>query len=426
MTQSQNSTQQQPLPLVVGIDWADSKHDVCVHMPLGVDKSFEIGGDTDDVEKLVRKLTELADERMIEIRIEKSRVRIVQQLMFRDGVCLYLVDPKQIARYRESFTSSGGKNDASDASLLCRFLRERRDSLKPFQPNDRSTRIIDELSRTRRKLVDERTRLRQQLQSTLKTYYPLALTLARGNASSLLLLAIVQRWPDPRSLKRAKPNTVKRFFQCHGIKNEERVNKLLADIRDKPPATRDEGVLLSLSIQASVLVRQIKAINKAIIELEEKLDDEVKKHPDAKLFQALPGAGAALAPRLAAAMGSDRDRFDSAEEVMVVSGIAPVTKQSGKTKLVKRRRACNKYLKQTFHEFANCAKQWRPWSRAYYQWQREKGVAHQAAVRKLASRWIRILFKVWKTKTKYDPHRYIQAMKSKNHPLLKYLQQNEN
>ena len=89
-----------------------------------------------------------------------------------------------------------------------------------------------------------------------------------------------------------------------------------------------------------------------------------------------------------------------------------------------RRRACPKFLRQTFHEFADAARKWCPWSHAYYRLQRAGGMRHHAALRKLASRWIRILFRVWKTRTPYDPDRYLAALKNNHHPLLKYLVNN--
>ena len=170
------------------------------------------------------------------------------------------------------------------------------------------------------------------------------------------------------------------------------------------------------------LATQIPLIQRSIAELEAKIETEMKDHPDASLFTALPGAGKALAPRLLTAFGSQRDRYENADEVATLSGIAPVTKQSGKTRIVHRRYACPKYLRQTFHEFADHARKWCPWSQAYYRLQRSKGMKHHATLRKLASRWIRILFRVWKTRTPYDPDAYLQTIQRKNPDIIPFLQ----
>ena len=123
--------------------------------------------------------------------------------------------------------------------------------------------------------------------------------------------------------------------------------------------------------------------------------------------------GAALAPRLLVAFGTDRDRFASADEVQAYSGIAPVTKRSGKSCHVTKRYFCNKFLRQTFHEFADHARKWSTWSKAFYQHLRARGHRHHAAVRSLAFKWIRILFRCWKNRQSYDEARYLQQLQSK-------------
>ena len=408
--------------LLVGIDWADQKHDVCVRLLDDKIESLQIDADTDDVERLVERLQKLAHGRPIAICLEKSRVRIIYHLMLRDNIQLYLIDPKQIARYRESFTSSGAKDDPGDAALILRFLSERHDQLRVWKPDDAQTRRISQFCHTRRSLVDNRTGLIQELQSVLKTYNPLVLSLAGGNATSAMLSEILRRWPDPRRFKRNHPETLRKLFRRHGIKNTERIDELIQMVRSKPLVTSDRALLEPLAIRAQAIAAQIEVLDKAIQQLEEEIDKAMQEHPDGKLFKNLPGAGKALAPRLLAAFGSQRDRFKSAEEIAVYSGIAPVTRQSGKTKHVSRRRACPKYLRQTFHEFADCARKWCPWSRAFYQLQRDRGMKHHAAVRKLAYKWIRILYPLWKNRTSYDPNHYLNSLKAKNHPLLCYLE----
>jgi len=147
----------------------------------------------------------------------------------------------------------------------------------------------------------------------------------------------------------------------------------------------------------------------------------MEEHPDAALFLALPGAGAALAPRLLVAFGSDRQRFQTAAELQTLSGVAPVTKRSGKRRTVHRRWACPKFLLQTFHEFAMCSRKKSVWAKAFYLLQRSHGKGHHAALRSLAFKWIRILFRCWKTNTPYSEMRYLQSLQRSNAPLLAFL-----
>ena len=133
--------------------------------------------------------------------------------------------------------------------------------------------------------------------------------------------------------------------------------------------------------------------------------------------QSLPGAGAALAPRLLAALGSQRDRYASAEEVQKYSGIAPVTERSGKKKWVHFRWACPKFLRQSFHEWAEHSIAQSLWARAYYQQLRDRGKEHHAAVRALAFKWIRSVFRCWQDRAAYDENRYLAALAKRGSPL---------
>ncbi len=143
-------------------------------------------------------------------------------------------------------------------------------------------------------------------------------------------------------------------------------------------------------------------------------------HPDAALFSELKGAGAALAPRLLTAFGTDRSKFNNAEEVACAVGVAPITKQSGNSHSVFRRYACNKYLLQTFHEFASAAAKWCRWSKAFYTMWKAKGMKRHAILRKLAYKWIRILFRCWKTSTKFDAQRYENILRLKTPEIVQY------
>src|SRR5438552_8649707 len=135
------------------------------------------------------------------------------------------------------------------------------------------------------------------------------------------------------------------------------------------------------------------------------------------IFQSLPGAEAALAPRLLAALGSQRDRYASAEEVQKYSGIAPVTERSGKKKWVHFRWACPKFLRQSFHEWAEHSIAQSLWARAYYQQLRDRGKEHHAAVRALAFKSIRIVFRCWQDRTAYDENPYLAALAKRGSPL---------
>lgn len=407
-------------PLLVGIDWADSKHDLTV-LDSKKRTHFRIKSDTEDVAEMIDKLTQMAAGRPIAVCLEKGRVRIIYHLMLHENITLYPVDPKQAARYRESFASSGAKDDQRDSYYLARMLDERRADLRPLKPDDPLTRRISLLCQTRRQLVDDKTSVIQQLHAVLKMYFPLLLALPGMRIDCGLKQEIMRRWPDPRKFQKLNRQTLEKLLRRHRCGNDEQIAELIETIRSTKLVTTDASLIEPLVIRVRTLAEQIKTIDKGIESLEKEVASAMNQHPDAKLFTALPGAGASLAPRLLAAMGSDRERWADASELGSYSGILPVTRQSGKTKHVSRRRACPSYLKQTFHEFADCARKHCDWSRAYYQLQRAGGMAHHAAVRKLASRWQRILLSVWKKRIPYDDARYTEIMKRKLPALISFL-----
>ena len=175
-------------------------------------------------------------------------------------------------------------------------------------------------------------------------------------------------------------------------------------------------------LQVATLVAQLKLTIQAIKEFDQEIAATVEQLPDyALLFSPLPGAGAVLAPRLLAAFGEDRARYPCAAEVQKHSGIAPVTKRSGQMEWVHWRWQCPKFLRQTFVEWAAQTINKSAWAGAYYRQQRAKGSSHQTAVRSLAFKWIRILYRCWQDRTSYDESKYLEALRRSGSPLLKLL-----
>ncbi len=421
MTRNSNpNTPEATEPLIVGIDWADAKHDLTV---IDGKKTlhFRISSDTEDVAEMIDKLTAIAAGRPIAVCLEKGRVRIIYHLMLHDTLTLYPVDPKQAARYRESFASSRAKDDRRDSYYLARLLAERQADMKPLKPDDPLTRKISLLCQTRRQMVDDKTSVVQQLQAVLKMFFPLLLALPGVRLDCGLKQEVLRRWPDPRNFIKLNKQTLEKLLRRHRSGSDEQIAGVIDTIRNTRLPSTDASLIEPLVIRVRTLAAQLQAIEKGVEQIEKEVAVAMNEHPDAKLFTSLPGAGAALAPRLLAALGSDRDRWNDANELGSYTGILPVTRQSGKTKIVSRRRACPAYLKQTFHEFADCARKHCDWSRAYYKLQRAKGMAHHAAIRKLASRWQRILLSVWKHRQPYDDARYTEIMKRKLPELTTYL-----
>ena len=413
-------TQQTAQPgLFIGMDWADQKHDIYIIDRHG---KGQLEHSAENIDAWVGEMLKLAGGQPIAIMLEQSRGALVYALMFREDVLLYPINPKQLARYRESYPG-GGKNDPTDAMYLARMLRERITTLTAWEPDDENTRLIANLSQQRRKIVDGQTKLRQQLKALLKSYCPVVLEVFGKDYQLPLLLSVLCRWSDPRKLRRADRQLIRRVLREHSMRNEEQQNEIIERLRSAQLLTRDDALITPSAMAVQLLTNQIQQAQKTIKELDTKIAEAMKRHPDAHLFTNLRGAGDALAPRLLCAFGSQRDRWADAESVVSFSGIAPVTYKSGKSRGVYRRYACPKYLRQTFHEFADCARRYCPWSKARYRMLRDRGMKHHAALRKIARTWIRILFRVWQTRVPFDCDRYIANLKQRCPEITPYLAQ---
>jgi transposase len=421
MTENKPTLNQKPA-LFIGIDWADKKHDVHVITAGGRQHAEVLPHRTEAIHQWVAEMQKLASGGTIAIIIEQSRGPLIHALMHRENIVLYPINPKQFARYRESFSAGNGKSDPTDAKYLARLLRERIAILRPWVPDDKQTHLLDRLCHQRRLVVEQQTKLRQQLTSTLKQYFPLVLELFGKSHQLDLLLAVIMRWSDPRALCRADRTLINRVLKEHGVRSEGAREEICRQIRTASLLTNNTALIEPLSMMAKLLSQQIDLVSKTIKKFEERIEKTFASHPDEHLFSSLRGAGAALAPRLLCAFGSQRDRWANADELAAFSGVAPLTRQSGKQRIVQRRFACPKYLRQTFHEFADAARRWCPWSRARYEMLRDRGMKHHAALRKLARSWIRILYRVWQTRQPFDCEAYLQSLRRRLPEIVPYLE----
>ena len=411
------ATEQREFAAFVGIDWADEEHAVCVLD--GERLRREVLPHTPEaIAAWAARLARDFGSRPVAVMLEQSRGALMHALLQYPQLVLYPINPKQAARYREALVHSGKKDDPTDAECLARFVREHHRELRAWQPADAATRQLAQLVELRRKAVESRKQTAQQCEARLKQYFPLALDL--GDAA--LWIAVVERWPTQQALARANPATLRKFFAQHGRRNEDQVNELIARIRAAAPLTADRAIIDPSALAVKFLVKELRVLEAAVAEFDAAIAQCFAAHPDAELFRSPPGAGAALAPRLLVAFGTDRGRFATADEVQAYSGIAPVTKRSGKSCHVTKRHFCNKFLRQTFHEFADHARKWSTWSKAFYDHLRTRGHPHHAAVRCLAFKWIRILFRCWKNRQPYDEARYLQQLRSKGVPYLPNVQ----
>jgi len=417
----QEGQEQQEFGAYIGLDWADRTHVISLRgTDSGKVEHYQLVHKPEALAEWVSDLQRRFPGQRVAVALEQARGAVVHALMGYDFLVLYPVNPKTLAKYREAFSPSGAKDDPTDADLLLELVTLHRDKLRAWLPDDELTRTITLLVEYRRQLVATQTSLSNRLTSLLKLYYPQALAWA-GELTTVQACDFLQRWPTLAQVQQAAPAKLRQFYLAHGCRKADVIEQRLQEIKLAQPLTRDGAVITASVLMVQATTTQLRPLMEAIARMEKQIAELFKQHADHELFSSFPGAGPVLAPRLLAALGADRGRFAAATEVQQLSGIAPVMERSGKTCWVHRRWACPKFVRQSFHEFAGQSIRWSTWARAFYDQQRQRGNGHHAAVRSLAYRWIRIIFRCWQMRVPYCEETYCRALQRRQSPLARVL-----
>ena len=403
---------------VIGIDWADKKHDVCIQdMTTGRRRASQVRHRAEDLDEWARSL-HCRFGGLIAIAVELSKGPIINALQKYDFFVIFPIEPAGLASYRRTFTLSGAKDDPTDAEFALKLLLSHAEHFKPLQPQSVEMRTLMTLVEQRRQLMNDRVRSTNRLRNTLKQYYPQALEWF-DRIDTPLFCDFVRRWPSLPQARRARRATLERFFREHNMNRKPLLERRIKAIKSAMPLTTDDAVIVPHRLRALALVAQLEVTLECIKQYDAEIASLAPQHPDYALFDPLPGAGPVFTPRLMVAFGEQRERFNNAAEVQKCGGIAPVTQRSGQSTWIHWRWQCSTFLRQTFVEWAAQTINKSYWAGLYYQQQRSKGCSHQAAVRALAFKWIRILYRCWKTRTPYDETRYLRALQERGSPLLK-------
>lgn len=407
----------------VGLDWADQQHVICCQAAGSTSVEMAVVRQRpEELQAWVAQLQRRFPQGLVAIALEQSRGAVIAALMHYDFLRLYPINPKSLARYREAFFSSGAKDDPNDAALLLDLLVKHRDRFSPWVPDDPLSRQLALRVEHRRQLVNLQTELTHKLSSHLKFYFPQALDWI-GELDSLQACDFLQRWPTLEAVQKARPAQLKKFYNQHHCRRPQLIEQRIEQIGQARALTQDTALVEASYRMVLALVAQLRPLISTLVQWQQEISQLFAQHPDATLFASFPGAGPVLAPRLEAAFGSRRDRFSSAQEILQFSGVAPVTQRSGKSHQVHRRWARPKFVHQSFVEFAAFSIPRCDWARALYQQLRARGQRHWAAIRVIAYKWIRILFRCWKDRVPYDEPKYLKSLERRNPRLWAAIQQ---
>ncbi len=404
----------------VGLDWADRKHDLCLQVgPDGTRERSVLEHKPKAIHAWAERLRKRFGGAKVAVCLELAKGPIVSALLEHDIFVVFLVQPAMLARYRNAFTPSRAKDDPTDAEFALELLLRYPDRVQRLKPESANMRILRQLVETRRGLVDDRVRVTNRIIANLKEYFPQVLDLFREKDTDVFS-DFLERWPTLQAAKKARRNALESFFREHNVHSPTTINRRIVALKQEEALTTDETVIGPAQLLVELSLPQLKALSAAIDRLEQEIADCCAKLADYKLFAGLPGAGANLAPRLLVAFGEHRERFPNAAAFQEYAGIAPVTERSGNKCWVHWRYSCSTFLRQTFIEWVGQTIPRSFWAKAFYEAYRKRGGSHQAALRALAFKWIRILYRCWLDRLPYDESKYLMALQKRNAPLLKH------
>lgn len=409
-------TERSPQPaLLVGIDWADSAHAYALRAPDGTVHAGEFDQKPEAIGGLLESWARLHPNARIEICVETSRGALINALLESPLVTIYPVNPNALANYRKSFAHGGGKSDPVDAKLILQFLEHYREQLRPLRRNEPETRELAALCEDRRRLVDQRVALANELKALLKTYFPAVLLLDPAKIYAEFIVRLLLKYPSLEQAQAAGRTKLRKFL--FGIGAKATAEKRLDVLMNAMPLTSDAVVIRSCARRVQAICGLLNSLNNSISAYDAEIKKLVKAHADYAVVASLPGASDKTQGRIIAALGDDRSRYANAAAFQAAAGIAPITTQSGKQRYVSSRWACTKFIKQTFHEYAGLSITKCAWAKAYYELQLSKGKSTHTARRALAYKWMRIIYRLWQQRESYDDAKYVARLIATGSPV---------
>src|SRR5271170_1432137 len=402
--------------LFVGDDWAEDHHDVELmdergrvlaraRLPEGVAGMARLH------ELIGQQLGADAEDAEVVIGIETDRGPWVAALVAA-GYTVYAVNPLQASRYRERHGVSGAKSDRGDSHMLADMVRTDSHQLRAVAGDSPDAAAVKVMARTHKTLIWERTRQVQRLRYQLREYFPAALA-AFEDLDAPDALELLARAPDParaRRLTRAQVSAALKRARRRDI--PAKATAILAALRSAQLG-QSEAVTAAYAVTARSLIAVIAVLNEQVKTLQGQVEADFGRHPDAEIYLSQPGLGPILGARVPGEFGDDPHRYASGKARKNYAATSPLTRASGKKKMVTARYIRNDRLTDALMAQAFTALSVSPGARALYDAERARGTDYNPALRKVANRLVGILHGCLKTRTLYDeatawPHHEIK------------------
>jgi len=400
-----------------GIDWSKDHHNLCIMNATGARvsqiqfKHTLKGFEQIEIER--RKLNVPASECLVAIETTHN---LLVDFLLEYAYEVYIVPPQATNAYRNRQRSSGAHTDESDAALLASIMCTDRDSHRRLSPNTPLTQqmlVQIRLIETLRRSIQ---RQENQLRDVLSRVYPQALGLFSELTAQISLQFLIT-YPTVQQAQALSLKTFKAFCREQHYSRPDLISRRYAHLIEPAPAANSavvEAYRDHVSILAQLLLPQVSQRNKA----KTRLCQLFKQHPDAFIFDSLPGAGDLLAPGLLVKFGDHRDRFPTPSSVQALAGTCPVTEWSGKRRIIKFRRGCDKEFRRISQQFARSSVRKSGWANAYWGEIRPRCASNSHAYRCLANRWLAIIWRLWQDRKPYDEEYHLQQRARRRRPKL--------
>ena len=383
----------------VGLDWADTHHDVEVLDEAGKRVGARrFAHSHAGLHELQAFLLGIAPEVEQLACIVETNHGLLITFLLEAGIPVYPVNPKTANQLRKA---AGAKTDQIDAHLLAKIGRLELAELRRLEPDSPIVQELKTLTRDQDALIQTQTRLVNQLTACLKEYYPAALHLF-AKLQQRSTLVFLQAYPTPQAAQAASVEAITATLRTGKHTNPRQVAPKIVEELHRPQLVASEVIVRAKARLMRSLVKQLLVVIEEIASYDKAIHTLFLTHNDQDLWSSLPGAGKRLAPRRLPEWGEDRSRYADASSVQTLAGTAPVPFQSGNYAKAHKRFACLKPLRNVLHQFAWQSTRQEAWARDYYQRKRAEGKTHSMAVRALANVWVRIIYRMWVNKTSYQ------------------------
>jgi transposase len=402
--------------LSIGIDWADQKHDICIRdlQDRRILAELTIPHSAAGLQQLDQLVADLGCSPADGLVAVETPHGLLVSYLLHQGYTVYALPPAVVKRY--SRRPSIARTDQSDAALLAEILCLDREHFSALAADSSLVQELQLASRQRQKLVQEQTRLKNQLTACLKSYYPSALGLFSG-LDRAITWAFLRAYPNAAQAGRASLAELTAFLRAHRYTCQRRIPQIHAQLT-APTFPVAAWQVRQQQRYMLALVAQLETVNTTIQALERELADLLEQHTDSFIFRSLPNVATVTAAWLLGELGDCRDNFATAAAVQAHAGTCPVTIQSGKRRVVRFRLGCCKSFRNALQQFARLSVRGphaSPWAKAYLSDQLARGHSYSRALRALANRWVVIIFRLWQDRVAYEERIHLRSRVQHGH-----------